>query len=184
MDHYIDITLLPDPEFNETTLMNALFAKFHRALVATGHGKIAVSFPRPRKHLGDCLRLHGEQTMLQQLMVTPWLKGLSDYTSVSEISPVPANCEHRTIKRVQVKSNAERLRRRSIKKGWLTPEQAEERITIDKEQTLKQSFIQVKSHSSGQVFRLFIDQSNIEHSPRPGEFSAYGLSKGATVPWF
>lgn len=35
MDHYLDIRVLPDPEFSAQTLLEALFAKLHRALVAT-----------------------------------------------------------------------------------------------------------------------------------------------------
>ena len=31
--HYIDITLLPDPEFSHAHLLGALVAKLHRALV-------------------------------------------------------------------------------------------------------------------------------------------------------
>ena len=34
MDHYLDIRLLPDPEFPAPLLMNALFTKLHRALVS------------------------------------------------------------------------------------------------------------------------------------------------------
>ena len=33
MDAFVDLTLLPDPEFPATTLMNALFSKLHRGLV-------------------------------------------------------------------------------------------------------------------------------------------------------
>lgn len=33
MDAFVDIALLPDPEFPATTLLNALFSKFHRGLV-------------------------------------------------------------------------------------------------------------------------------------------------------
>jgi CRISPR-associated endonuclease Csy4 len=45
MDHYLEIRLLPDPEFPATTLMNALFSKFHRGLASHGEGAIGVSFP-------------------------------------------------------------------------------------------------------------------------------------------
>lgn len=45
MDHYFDLRVLPDPEFNTEMLMAALFAKLHRALGARGKGDIGVSFP-------------------------------------------------------------------------------------------------------------------------------------------
>ncbi|MDS0116062.1 type I-F CRISPR-associated endoribonuclease Cas6/Csy4, partial [Enterobacter hormaechei subsp. steigerwaltii] len=45
MDHYIEIRVLPDPEFSEEMLMPALMAKLHRALGQRGKGDIGVSFP-------------------------------------------------------------------------------------------------------------------------------------------
>ena len=44
--HYIDITLLPDPEFSHAHLLGALLAKLHRALVQHGAGDIGTSFPQ------------------------------------------------------------------------------------------------------------------------------------------
>ncbi|HUH57875.1 MAG TPA: type I-F CRISPR-associated endoribonuclease Cas6/Csy4, partial [Pseudomonadales bacterium] len=38
MEYYLDIHLLPDPEFSEQELMNALFAKFHRAMNNVAQG--------------------------------------------------------------------------------------------------------------------------------------------------
>jgi len=184
MGHYIEICLLPDTEFSPSLLMNALFAKFHRALVEAGHGEIGVSFPHVQKTLGDTVRLHGSQGALQRLMAIAWLKGLTDYTHVTAITAVPDNCKHRVVKRVQAKSSVERMYRRSVKKGWLSAEEAEARINAGKEQQLKLPFVQLKSHSSGQAFRLFIQQGKLLDAPVKGGFSAYGLSDLATVPWF
>lgn len=44
MDHYLEIRVLPDPEFSSEMLMAALFAKLHRVLGARGQGDIGVSF--------------------------------------------------------------------------------------------------------------------------------------------
>lgn len=184
MEHYIDIKILPDPEFTSAVLMNALFAKFHRALVEAGHGEIGVSFPQAQKTLGDTIRLHGSQGNLQRFMAIGWLKGLADYTRVMEVTTVPDKCQYRVVRRVQAKSNVERMYRRSVKKGWLTAEEAIIRINATKERHLKQPYIQLKSRSSGQSFRLFIQQGNLLDSPVEGEFSAYGLSDVATIQWF
>jgi len=184
MNYYIDIKVLPDPEFPPSVLMNALFAKFHSALVEAGHGEIGVSFPQAQKTLGDRLRLHGSLNILQRLMEISWLKGLTDYTSVSAITPVPDDCQYRVVKRVQAKSSVERMYRRSVKKGWLTTEEAEIRTNEHKEQHLKLPFVQLKSQSSGQAFRLFIQQGKLLDTPMKGEFSAYALSSEATIPWF
>lgn len=184
MGHYIEICLLPDTEFSPSLLMNALFAKFHRALVETGHGEIGVSFPQAQKTLGDTIRLHGSKNALQRIMAIGWLKGLTDYTHVTAITAVPDNCKYRVVKRVQAKSSVERMYRRSVNKGWLTAEEAEARINAGKEQQLKLPFIQLKSHSSGQSFRLFIQQGKFLDAQVVGGFSAYGLSDVATIPWF
>ena len=68
MDAFVDLTLLPDPEFPATTLMNALFSKLHRGLVGHGEGTIGVSFPDvedAHRGLGSRLRLHGSAADLR-----------------------------------------------------------------------------------------------------------------------
>lgn len=184
MDHYIDIRLLPDLEFLPTVLMNALFSKFHRALVKQGTGEIAVSFPKASKKPGECLRLHGKRDALARFMEYNWLQGMRDHIAITEVQRAPDSCTYRIIRRAQAKSNAERLRRRSIKKGWLTPEQAVEQIPLKNERRLSLPFLQLKSGSSEQHFRLFIDQSQELSEPQMGTFSSYGLSATGTVPWF
>ncbi|PQQ36755.1 type I-F CRISPR-associated endoribonuclease Cas6/Csy4 [Photorhabdus luminescens] len=184
MDYYFEIRVLPDPEFSQQSLMEALFAKLHRALGQVGNGRIGVSFPCARKTLGDTLRIHGANEALNDLQSLSWLKGLRDYTEVIDIRPIPKDARYRHVSRVQVKSSAERLRRRSIKKGWLTEEQALQRIPISKEQRSDLPFLFLKSLSSGQSFLLFVEQGPIEDKSTQGVFSSYGLSSSATIPWF
>lgn len=183
MNYFINITVLPDPEFPESVLLNALFAKLHRALVNVGQGEIGISFPSVAKFLGNQIRLHGTNEALERLMQQPWLKGLRDYTQVSDILLVPAITKYRVVKRIQAKSNIERLLRRSIKRG-LSEADAEARRAKMQEQHLKQPFLQLKSHSTGQSFRLFIEHGKLVDEPIGGGFSAYGLSVSATIPWF
>lgn len=184
MDHYQDIRVLADPEFSESMLLAALFAKLHRALAARSKGDIGVSFPEMARQPGNVLRLHGHRQALSELEESHWLKGLRDYTQVSPIQPVPLPVQYRKVSRVQVKSSAERLRRRAVNKGWLTAEQARERISLANEQRTSLPFIALKSLSTGQSFRLFIQQGEIQAAPQTGGFSSYGLSACATVPWF
>ena len=89
MDHYLDIEILPDPEFDTTTLMNALYSKLHRALTKMGSDQIGVSFPHSKKTPGELLRVHASKVGLEQLMRQNWLKGLHDYTKISAISCIP-----------------------------------------------------------------------------------------------
>lgn len=184
MDHYIEIRLLPDPEFSATLLMEALFAKLHRVLAGTAQGRVGVSFPAAGITLGDRLRLHGSLAALTELDALPWRKGLRDNTGHSGILSVPLQVKHRIVRRVQFKSNAERLRRRSVKKGWLSKEEAQIRIPFAKEQRSSLPFIRMKSTSSEQSFQLFIEQGEIVDNAASGHFSAYGLSSQATIPWF
>lgn len=184
MDHYIDIRVLPDPEFVETVLMNALFSKLHRGLVAAGAGQVGVSFPKEVKQLGDVLRLHGSQDALKTMMANGWMKGLRDYTEVSIIQLVPKDCQHRFVKRVQIKSSAERLRRRSIKNGKVSPEDAATRIPLSREKRLALPYLELKSQSTSQAFKLFVYQSEPQSEPSEGQFSSYGLSSNATIPVF
>lgn len=184
MKYYIDIKVLPDPEFSTSVLMNALFAKLHRAMIETGHGEVGISFPQAQKTLGDSIRLHGSQGALQRLMETNWLKGLTDYTCITAITTAPDNCRYRVVERVQAKSSVERMYRRSVKNGRLTAEEAEMKMFAGKEEHLKLPFVQIKSQSTGQAFRLFIRQGKLLDAPAEGGFSAYGLSGEATIPWF
>lgn len=187
MDHYLNIRLLPDPEFAPSVLMSALFSKLHRALVQQDSRTIGVSFPDTRQEgtsLGGCLRLHGNSRDLQQLMVQDWLTGMRDHTAVGEIASVPENALHRVVRRVQAKSNPERLRRRLVQRKGITEEEARQFIPDKAVEKLDLPYVIIRSHSTGQSFRLFIDHRPTQVMPVKGEFSAYGLSPAATVPWF
>lgn len=187
MDHHLDIKLRPDPEFPAPQLMNALLAKLHRALVRRGAGLIGISFPAVNAqapHLGDRLRLHGGLMALQALQSSDWLSGMRDHIDFEPIARVPADAQHRVVRRVQAHSSPERIRRRLVRRLQLSTEQAEQRIPDSSAQLLRLPFAQLRSTSTGQSFRLFIEHGPPRSSAMPGEFSAYGLSQTGTVPWF
>lgn len=184
MDFYLDIQVEPDIEVTASALMNNLFAKFHRAMAQTCNGLIAVSFPKHGHLLGDVLRLHGSKQALDQLMLQTWLKGLRDYTKVGEILPVPKEVKgYRCVSRIQKKS-PQNLRKRSIAKGWLTEEEALHKIPESKQPQLTLPYLQLQSLSSKSVMRIFIKHSDITQQAVEGEYSSYGLSRQATIPWF
>lgn len=189
MDHYLDIRLLPDPEFPPTELMNALFAKFHRALVELNSTGIGVSFPGINKEpkcrsLGDCLRLHGTLSELHRLIESSWLTGMRDHTTLYGPAPIPALSSHCRVRRVQTDSNPERLRRRLAKRKGFGEEEARQAIPDGIGKRLALPYVTLKSRSTGQTFRLFIDQETAA-TQIPGEaFNHYGLSGTATLPWF
>jgi CRISPR-associated endonuclease Csy4 len=185
--HYIDITLLPDPEFSHAHLLGALVAKLHRALVQLEADDIGISFPhyslRPRS-LGDVLRLHGSETALRRLMDQPWLQGMRDHVRLTELRPIPPNATFCLVQRRQFKTNAERLRRRRMRRKGESAEQAAKAIPDSIERTPDLPYVQLRSASTGQPFCLFIDQKPVQVLTGKQNFNTYGLSLGAAVPWF
>lgn len=187
MDHYVDLTLLPDPEITQLHLMGALFSKLHRALVAQRSEHVGISFPAvqaDRVWLGECLRLHGSQVQLTSLMATPWLIGLRDHVQTTAVLAVPAHAAFRVVSRVQAKSSPDRQRRRQMRRHGLTQAQAQARIPDAAAERLDLPYVQLQSQSTVQTFRLFIQHGPLTETAKPGLFSAYGLSPTATIPWF
>lgn len=186
MKHYIEIKLLPDPEFAPTLLMNALYVKLHRIFVELKCNNIGVSFPdydAEKPSLGQRLRLHGSDTRLQELVSTNWDTGMRDHLFVSNIYESPDNAKYAVFSRVQTKSNVERIRRRQMKRHSLSYEEACEKIPDTVKQKSSLPFITMKSSSTGQLFRMFIKQKTL-NAPVQNCFNTYGLSRDATVPLF
>jgi len=187
MDCYVELRLLPDPEFPAHLLMNALFAKLHRVLVTTGEGRVGISLPdveQEGRGLGARLRLHGAAADLERLMAVSWLKGMRDHLSCSELSTIPDHVAYRVVRRVQAKSSPERERRRLVARKGLSSEAAARAFPDSAAETLRLPFIVVTSQSTRQKFRLFIEHLPVQPISVKGRFSAYGLSATATIPWF
>ena len=192
MDHFMDIHLLPDPDLPAHVLMGALYVKLHRALVMGGEGEaggIAISFPgysaRPGViNLGRNMRLLGSQPGLQTLAGTGWLGSLRDQVSVNAAAAVPITATHRSLRRVQAKSNPERLRRRLIKRHGIDEAEARKRIPDSAAEMLTLPFLQLRSASTGQNFRLFLRLGPAQATAESGSFNTSGLSTTATTPWF
>lgn len=189
LSHYLDLQLRPDPETAPTQLLAALYTRLHRALAAQGSADIAVSFPdysAQRHTLGERLRLHGSEAALQPWATGAWLGSLRDHVSSMAAAPlpVPAHATHRTLRRIQVKSSPERLRRRLMRRHNLNEQEARQRIPDDLACFTPLPFLQLHSASTGQTFRLFIEHGPIQPSAVAGAFNAYGLSQEGTIPWF
>ena len=188
--HYIDITLLPDPEFSHAHLLGALMTKLHRALVQLKASEIGVSFPQhvnaplSKRTLGPVLRLHGQQAALTKLMEQGWLKGMRDHVQLSELAQVPSGAPHRLVQRRQFKTNADRLRRRRMTRKGETAEQAAAAIPDTVERKPNLPFAQLRSSSTGQPFCLFVEHGVLQPDAVVGSFNTYGLSQGGSIPWF
>ena len=189
LSHYLDLQLRPDPETASTQLLAALYAQVHRALAAKGSTGIAVSFPGysdQRHTLGERLRLHGSEAALQPWATGAWLGSLRDHVNNMAAAPlpVPAHAAHRTLRRVQVKSSPERLRRRLMKRHQLSEAQARERIPDSVGRMTDLPYVPMASSSTAQQFKLFLALGAAQPQPQAGDFNTYGLSTTATVPWF
>ena len=186
MDRYMDLKILPDPEFPLRQLMNALYTKFHRGLVRTRLTEVGVSFPEVDESRGDfgrVMRLHGTEQGFGMLMGEPWLAGMRDHLMIGAVSTVPPGAVHQRVRRVQLDSNPDRLRRRLMKRHGLSYEQACARIPDDAAKVTRLPYLQCDSGSTGHRFRLFIEHRPVV-APVIGMFNAYGLSATATVPRF
>ena len=191
LSHYIDLHLRPDPETTPPHLLAALYTRLHRALAAAptapaGPG-IAVGFPGydiRRRTLGECLRLYGDEAALQPWAAGAWLGSLRDHVRSTAPLPVPADAAHRTLRRIQVKSSPERLRRRLMKRHQISDEQARQRIPDSVGRMTDLPYVQLASTSTAQQFKLFLALGPAQSQPQAGDFNSYGLSATATVPWF
>ena len=193
MKYYLDITLLPDTDITLGFIWFKVYQQVHIALaenkVAENRSEIALSFPcygDKSYPLGNKLRIFStEKTQLEKLAITTWLKRFNDHTHITSIKAVPDNIsEFICVKRKQCKTNLSRLARRRAKRKGETFEQALQHFASFNDEQSKLPFINVKSHSKNEQFRLFIDQVKVQKGSL-GEFNCYGLSKDqATVPWF
>jgi len=192
MKYYLDITLLPDAEANLGFLWQKVYQQIHLALVenklAEKQSAIAVSFPEYGNKnfpLGSKLRLHSQtQEQLQQLDIGKWLNRLTDYTHFKSIKEVPSTVnQFARFKRKQFDTNAERLARRRARRKGESLEQALNYFEgfTDKETNLP--FLNMKSLTNGDQFKLFIEREILDKAEN-GVFGCYGLSAGASVPWF
>jgi len=184
MDHYLDINIVPKKDFTDTVIMNELFNKFHLNMVYFRLDRVGVSFPNRKKNLGNCLRLHGSKGDLEKFMSKSWVGSVTDHITISRILEVPSKTDYCIVRRVQPKSSRSRLLRRSVRKGWISAEEAQKKLEFQKDEITDLPYLRLESHSSGEKFCLFIEHSPEQNSPSFGEFSLYGLSSTATVPVF
>ena len=187
MGHYINITLLPDPEFPVTTLMNSLFSKFHKGLYDQKATDIGVSFPQcqaGKKQLGNVLRLHGNADSLSAFMAVNWIGPMSGYCQVSEVQKQPDQVQYRTISRRQAPMSAAKLKRLK-KRGHVTEQGLKDyQSKLAAQPEPNQPYLELKSASNGQRYRRYIEIGPLQDQPNQGEFDQFGLSRTATVAWF
>ncbi|MDQ1091385.1 CRISPR-associated endoribonuclease Cas6/Csy4 subtype I-F [Xanthomonas sacchari] len=72
-----------------------------------------------------------------------------------------------------------------MRRHGLSADAAAERIPDTAAERLRLPFVVLGSRSTGQAaFPLFVRHGPLLQEPVPGTFNTYGLSGGATIPWF
>ncbi|WP_442323222.1 type I-F CRISPR-associated endoribonuclease Cas6/Csy4 [Cernens ardua] len=189
MDHYLDIRILPDPDFVEGTLMGVLYSKLHRALFDLDADDIGISLPDHRTGIkartpGNRLRVHGRRERLEELMNMPWYFGMRDHIHVGELNLVPSSVSYRTVSRRQFNTGSPSRVRRLAKRHNLDIDEARKLLETPASRKIPLPFLQVPSRSTRQRFALFIEHGEVLENPLHGKFNHYGLSREATIPWF
>ena len=183
MAYYIDIRLHTNAEISCNELMAALFYKVHIWLAKHAEGRIGVSFPEMKKTPGGLLRVHGDLSDLITFASGEWRNTLSLWISQTPVQPIPAHAQSCCVTRIQSKS-AHNKRQRAMRRRGLTLEEATACIPDTATKPLNQPFLDIRSASTGQRVRFFIQQQQAANAV-PGRFSAYGMGQaGTTVPWF
>ena len=183
MDHYIDVLILPDPEFSAAILMNSLYNKLHKALWDRKSTTIGVSFPQYNVTLGDLLRVHGSVTDLTGLQEKNWIGGMSGYCTASDIMKVPESTKFRTVSRKQPTMSQSKLNRLK-KRGSISEDEIKQYKAKMFSKGLEDPYVELVSGSNSHKHRRYIEFGELQDNPDFGVFDLFGLSKMATVPWF
>ncbi|MEA2091526.1 MAG: type I-F CRISPR-associated endoribonuclease Cas6/Csy4 [Campylobacterota bacterium] len=189
MKYYIDIKLLPEVDISLGFLWKKVYQQIHLALVEAKDEAIALSFPGYGDKifpLGDRLRVFAQNIDdLEALSLDKWLNRLQDYCFVSKIKETPKVDKYVSFTRKQVKYHDDVLKRAThqAKRRDISIEEALKHFEGYKEKKNNLPFIQVKSLSSEQELKLFIEKKELNEEML-GVFNTFGLSKTATIPWF
>lgn len=196
MKYFFELTFISNNEFSFYQLWSKVYGQIHLAFVETKDDdnkiNLGVSFPGYQFNnekgigfLGSKLRVFANsEEELQKLDIEHWLERFNDYVHISSIKQVPTHkiTGYVIFSRKQVKTNADRLARHRVKRGDISYEEAKNRyqnvIT-----TTDLPFIQLKSLTSKQPFKLFIEKRVCEKLIED-KFSTYGLSLNSSVPEF
>ena len=181
-DHYLDAIVREHAEIPSAILLSRLFEQLHLMFVDQRLDTIGISFPqaKTRKGVGDRLRLHGHEEPLNQFKNTPWLTRSTDYFRLVGPKTVPKNHELRIVRRVQPKLSAASIRR-SVRRGSISVDRGSELLSSKK--LVNNPYLQIKSLSSGQQFKLFFEQVKVGKNSKVADaFNSYGF--GGVIPWF
>ena len=191
MQYYQEITLLPDNEISSHFLWQKCYQQLHIALVnqkdTNGHSRIGISFPEYDQQLGRKLRLFANsKTELEALDIPSYLSRLTDYLHFMRARPIPDNKiqSYAIFKRIQNKTNPERIARRKAKREGISYQQALDFLKGRQQPHYKLPYIHIKSASTGQTYPLLIQRIKAAEAKPNCIFNSYGLSINSPLPLF
>lgn len=191
--YYQDLILLANEEVSTNFLMSKVISALHLILIegehTTGSINIGVAFPgycKEKRTLGNIVRLFALHTdILSNLSSDSRLCRLDDYIQKGEILPVPDTVqEFVQYQRVQLKENKERLVRRYAKRHQIDINQAEKKYAGYINPVNNLPYVILNSLSTGQRFKLYVDEVLQSKNTEPLIFNSYGLAKSGVLPYF
>ncbi|KAA1260529.1 CRISPR-associated endonuclease Cas6/Csy4 [Rubripirellula obstinata] len=209
--YYQEVTCLPDHEISIGFVLGKVMDEIHLALVESAAGtqdcRIGLSFPEYREAsqedvmtdasqktthdelqgppIGSKIRVFARSDDdLLQLNLSNRLSRLLDYVHLTSVRKLERKINRYAVyKRCQTKSSRDRLIRRQMKRKGLDQATAQAEYATFKPRYSQLPYVNMRSHSTAQRFRLYIERSMAE----AGEdwcFSTYGLSGTTAVPEF
>ena len=183
MNYYIDVIIKPDAEMRLNVLLNIFYTKLHKALCDLHTTSIGVSFPGYKVTLGNILRIHGDQSALNELQSKDWIGGMSGYCEMSDVTPIPSDVQYRTVARKQTTMSNAKLNRLQ-KRGSITQEEVKAYKAKLFTKGLDNPYVELESGSNCYRHRRYLEFGLLQDSPVVGDFDQFGLSRTATIPWF
>jgi CRISPR-associated endoribonuclease Cas6/Csy4 subtype I-F len=209
--HYLDFRIdVPEAESGETShLLGRLWQRVHGVLAGQNIQHVGISLPALRSHHpGNVLRLHSDETTLQQIGLNEGIGQLVEGGGIlmNAVLPIPAYCQYRRYIRSRspekysdawlLRSEARLLKHLEETGGQLDVskllgrrKRLQERVAQRKEGD--GVYIKLQSGSTRQRFSLMIRIEKVA-AAQLGVFSHYGLAISrdgktapeAAVPWF
>lgn len=194
VQYYQEITILPNAELSVYDVWSKVFSQVHIKLAAAqnneARGKIGVSFPKYENNaekvwLGDTLRIFAENIdELTLLELDNALRRYKDYVKIKQPRMIPKRTVsgYAVYSRYRFESSRSQKARRYAKRHNISYDEAE-RLFPNNARGKQPPYIQLKSSTNGNSFRLYITKVLKDEECKNG-FSAYGLDNLSTVPEF
>lgn len=198
MNHYLEITLI-DGEKSLYELWSALYSQVHISLAEMQKKNIygiGMSFPNYRflqkngktfASLGDKLRIFASSKEILSIFemdlkhrLDKYVKNWDDVLHFKSIKAVPENHRHAIFKRYHASPSKEAIARRFAHRHSVDYQTSLQRLENYQPELIAYPFIELKSETTGQNFRLYIVQEFSEQA-HTGEFNSYGLNSANTV---